>query len=84
MVKTELSLQGVRVRSLVEELRSCMPHGMAKKKKKKEREREPIQYNALQKGVLRKLKSSSALLFSSIFPTSTEGIKKEKYWVFCL
>ena len=71
VVKAELPLQGMGVQSLVAELRSCMPHDTAKKK----REREPIQYNALQKGVLRKLKSSSAPLFSSTFPTSTEGIK---------
>ena len=30
-----LPLKGAQVRSLVGELRSCMPHGVAKKKKKK-------------------------------------------------
>ena len=33
-LRLQLPLQGVRVRSLVGELRSCMPHGAAKKKKK--------------------------------------------------
>ena len=80
VVKAELPLHGVGVQSLVGELRSCMPHDTAKKKKRekereREREREPIQYDALRKGVLRKLKSSSAPLFPSLFPTSTEGIK---------
>ena len=36
MVKILLPLQGVRVHSLVRELRSCMPHSAAKKKKKRE------------------------------------------------
>ena len=34
MVKTALPMQGALVQSLVRELRSHMPHGMAKKKKK--------------------------------------------------
>ena len=33
MVKTALPLEGAQVGSLVRELRSCMPHSMAKKKK---------------------------------------------------
>ena len=40
MVKTALPLQGARVLSLVEELRSRMPHGTAKGKKKKERKKD--------------------------------------------
>ena len=34
LVKTLLPIQGVWVQSLVRELRSCMPYGMAKKLKK--------------------------------------------------
>ena len=34
MVKTALPMQGAKVQSLVEELRSRMPHGMAKRKKR--------------------------------------------------
>ena len=34
-----LALQGGRVRSLTGELRSCMPHGRAKKQGKKERQK---------------------------------------------
>ena len=37
-------MQGVWVRSLVEELRSCMLHSVAKKKKKRERERFSLLY----------------------------------------
>ena len=34
MVKTALPMHGAKVQSLVEELRSHMPRGMAKRKKK--------------------------------------------------
>ena len=34
MVKTALPMRGAKVQSLVEELRSHIPHGMAKRKKK--------------------------------------------------
>ena len=44
MVKTVLPMQEMWVQSLVRELRSCMPWGMAKKFKKKKRERESTEY----------------------------------------
>ena len=40
VVKILLPLQGVRVHSLVRELRSCMPHSASKKKRERERKRE--------------------------------------------
>ena len=36
MVKTALPMHGAKVQSLVEELRSHMPRGMAKRKKKRQ------------------------------------------------
>ena len=40
LVNIALPMQGARVQSLVEELGSCVPHGVTKKKKKKKKKRE--------------------------------------------
>ena len=72
VVKILLPLQGVRVHSLVRELRSCMPHSASKKKKReRERERQPLPSSRSQFNRRRNMQNSLPVVRNQLKKSTT-------------